>query len=57
VSPGETDSRLDSAVVHLKDLKDAINNMNSNLGGKMDLMIGAGRDPEGDQMIQKQDGC
>jgi acylphosphatase len=50
VSPGETDSRLDSAVVHLKDLKDAVNNMNSNLGGKMDLMIG-----KQDVMIQKQD--
>jgi acylphosphatase len=57
VSPGETDSRLDSAVVHLKDLKDAINNMNSNLGGKMDLMIGK-QDvmiQKQDQMIQKQD--
>ena len=43
VGRGETDSRLDAAVVQLKDLKDAINNMNSNLGGKMD------------QMIQKQD--
>ena len=50
VSPGETDSRLDSAVVHLKELKDAVNNMNSNLGGKMDQMIG-----KQDVMIQKQD--
>ncbi len=50
VSPGETDSRLDSAVVHLKDLKDAINNMNSNLGSKMDKML-----DKQDQMLDKQD--
>jgi hypothetical protein len=50
VSPGETDSRLDSAVVHLKDLKDAVNNMNSNLGGKMDLMI-----QKQDRMLSGQD--
>ncbi len=50
VSPGETDSRLDSAVVHLKELKDAVNNMNSNLGGKMDQMIG-----KQDRMLSGQD--
>lgn len=57
VSPGETDSRLDSAVVHLKDLKDAINNMNSNLGGKMDQMLDKQDQMLGkqDQMIQKQE--
>jgi hypothetical protein len=50
VSSGETDSRLDSAVVELKGIKDAINNMNSNLGGKMDQML-----TKQDVMIQKQD--
>jgi len=39
VEPGETDSRLDTASAHLKDLISAVDNMNSNLGGKMDLMI------------------
>lgn len=39
VEPGETDSRLDTAAVHLKDLVSAVNKMNDNLGGKMDLMI------------------
>lgn len=39
VEPGETDSRLDTAASHLKDLIAAVNNMNNNLGGKMDLMI------------------
>lgn len=50
VGRGETDSRLDAAVAQLKDVKDAINEMNSNLGGKMDKMIDIQY-----QMIQKQD--
>jgi hypothetical protein len=39
VEKGETDSRLDTAASHLKDLIAAVNNMNENLGGKMDMMI------------------
>ena len=39
VEPGETDSRLDTAADHLKVLVGAVNNMNNNLGGKMDVMI------------------
>ena len=38
VETGETDSRLDIAAVHLKDLIAAVNNMNDNLGGKIDQM-------------------
>ena len=50
VGPGETDSRLDTAADHLKDLISAVNNMNNNLGGKMDVMI-----QKQDQMLDKQD--
>ncbi len=38
VEKGETDSRLDTAASHLKDLIVAVNNMNDNLGGKIDEM-------------------
>jgi acylphosphatase len=38
VEKGETDSRLDTAASHLKDLIAAVNNMNDNLGGKIDQM-------------------
>jgi acylphosphatase len=68
VEPGETDSRLDTAAAHLKDLVSAVNKMNDNLGSKMDLMvkgqeglgskIDAMNDNLGgkmDLMIQKQD--
>ncbi len=50
VGPGETDSRLDTAADHLKELILAVNSMNSNLGGKMDVMI-----QKQDQMLDKQD--
>jgi len=49
VEPGETDSRLDTAVVHLKSLIFAVNNLNENLGQKMDAMI-----QKQDQMIAIQ---
>jgi len=38
VTKGETDTRLDTAASYLKDLIVAVNNMNENLGGKMDRM-------------------
>ncbi len=50
VGPGETDSRLDTAADHLKELILAVNSMNNNLGGKMDVMI-----QKQDQMLDKQD--
>jgi acylphosphatase len=50
VERGETDSRLDTAADHLKVLIASINNMNDNLGGKMDTMI-----QKQDQMLDKQD--
>ena len=50
VGPGETDSRLDTTADHLKELISAVNNMNNNLGGKMDVMI-----QKQDQMLDKQD--
>lgn len=50
VAPGETDSRLDTAADHLKELITAVNNMNDNLGGKMDQML-----DKQDLMLQKQD--
>ena len=40
VDKGETDSRLDIAAVHLKNLIGAVNGLNENLGRKMDTMIG-----------------
>ena len=39
VEKGETDSRIDTAAFHLKDLIAAVDRMNGNLGGKMDVMI------------------
>jgi len=54
VGPGETDSRLDTAAVHLKELIVAVNKMNDNLGGKIDSMnnnLGG----KMDQMLEKQD--
>ena len=39
VEKGETDSRIDAAAFHLKDLIAAVDRMNGNLGGKMDVMI------------------
>ncbi len=50
VTSGETDTRLDTAAVYLKELVSAVNNMNDNLGGKMDQMLG-----KQDQMLGKQD--
>ncbi|MGD9594330.1 MULTISPECIES: acylphosphatase [Methanothrix] len=38
VDRGETDSRLDTAADHLKNLIVAVNNMNQNIGGKIDQM-------------------
>ncbi len=49
VEPGETDSRLDTAADHLKVLIASVNNMNDNLGGKMDVMI-----QTQDQMLELQ---
>jgi acylphosphatase len=40
VDKGETDSRLDTAASHLNNLIGAVNNLNDNLGRKMDVMIG-----------------
>ena len=40
VAKGETDTRLDTAAVYLKELVSAVNNMNDNLGGKMGQMLG-----------------
>ena len=39
VVKGETNSRLDTAAVYLKELVFAVNKMNDNLGGKMDQML------------------
>jgi len=39
VEKGETDSRLDTAASHLNNLIGAVNNLNDNLGRKMDVMI------------------
>ena len=57
VFKGETDARLDAAVGHLEKLIDAVNNMNDNLGGKMDQMIEGqeGLGSKMDQMIEKMD--
>lgn len=38
VAKGETDTRLDTAAGYLKELISAVNNMNENLGGKIDQM-------------------
>lgn len=50
VERGETDSRLDTAADHLKNLIVAVNNMNDNIGGKMDVMI-----QKEDQMLDGQE--
>jgi acylphosphatase len=50
VDLGETDSRIDVAASHLKELIAAVNNMNDNLGGKMDVMI-----QKQDLMLGKRD--
>ena len=50
VTKGETDSRLDTAAVYLKEIVVSVNKMNNNLGGKMDTMIA-----KQDQMLDKQD--
>ena len=39
VDIGETDSRLDTAAVYLKDLIVAVNNLGDKLGGKLDTLI------------------
>jgi len=39
VDIGVTDSRLDAAAVHLKDLIVAVNNLGDKLGGKLDILI------------------
>ncbi len=38
VEKGETDTRLDAAAVHLKELIAAVKNMNKDVGGKIDQM-------------------
>ena len=40
VVKGETDTRFDTAAVYLKELVSAVNNLNDNLGGKMNQMLG-----------------
>ena len=50
VTKGETDSRLDTAAVYLKEIVVSVNKMNDNLGGKIDTMIA-----RQDQMLDKQD--
>jgi acylphosphatase len=50
VLKGETDSRLDTAAVYLKEIVSEIKNLNDNLGGKMDQML-----DKQDQMLGKQD--
>ncbi len=50
VLKGETDTRLDTAAVYLKELVSVVKNMNDNLGGKMDQML-----DKQDQMLGKQD--
>jgi len=57
VTKGETDSRLDTAAVYLKEIVVSVNKMNDNLGGKMDTMIARQDQMLGkqDQMLDKQD--
>jgi len=57
VDVGETDTRLDTAAVHLKDLIVAVNNLGDKLGGKLDILIDKQDQMIGkqDQMIEKQD--
>jgi len=40
VHKGETDTRLDTAAGYLKELVSAVKNLNDNLGGKLDQMLG-----------------
>ncbi|MDQ1262123.1 MAG: hypothetical protein QG575_1304 [Euryarchaeota archaeon] len=49
VDIGETDTRLDTAAVHLKDLIVAVNNLGDKLGSKLDTLI-----EKQDQMIDLQ---
>ena len=50
VGQGETDSRLDRGIDILKKILVAVEDMNANLGGKMDKML-----DKQDQMLDKQD--
>lgn len=47
VEKGETDSRLDTAASLLGNLIGAVNSLNDNLGGKMDVMISLQKDTIG----------
>jgi acylphosphatase len=44
VAKGETDTRLDAAAGHLKELISAVNNMNENLGGKVGELLSVVKD-------------
>ena len=57
VVKGETDSRLDTAAVYLKELVFEVKNLNDNLGNKMDQMIDKQDQAlsKMDQMLGKQD--
>ena len=57
VVKGETDSRLDTAAVYLKELVFEVKNLNDNLGNKMDQMIDKQDQALGkmDLMLGKQD--
>ena len=54
VEKGETDSRIDAAAFHLKDLIAAVDKMNDNLGGKMDAMV-KGQEDLGGNLGSKMD--
>jgi len=54
VTKGETDTRLDTAAVYLKELVSAVNKMNENLSGKIDQM-NENLSGKMDQMLGKQD--
>lgn len=51
VVKGETDSRLDTAAVYLKEIVSGIKNLNDNLGGKMDQML----DKQGELLDEVRD--
>ena len=57
VVKGETDTRLDTAAVYLKELVSVVKNLNDNLCGKMDQMLDKQDQMLGkmDQMLGKQD--
>ncbi len=58
VAKGETDTRLDTAAGHLKELISAVNKMNDNLGGKMDQMnenLGSKMDQMNESLGSKMD--